>query len=212
MRHVPRSFVLAFAGGGVAAFVIALARASTRSDPATLHSSSADLVAIASQALGIMVAAFLLAGTIGLRRREPRPQLGMLVIGAATLLAAAIARPICEHVVYERLDDYLSILRAQRWLGRADTTGAFAFAAGLVFLGEHTDRVRSLAVPLLGLAVLAHPPLTIAHDLADRLGDVPGKSSVWKAAVGTGVIQLAFAAVALAVLAAALAPRVGSQR
>lgn len=206
MRRVPRPFVLAFAGGATAAVVLALARASTRRDPATLHSSTAELVELASQGLGIVIAALLLAGVVGLRRREPAPEVGLLVVGAITLLAAAIARPICEHVVFERLPDYLAVLDARRWLGRVDTTGAVAFAAGLVFLGAHTERVRSLAVPVLGLAVVAHPPLAIADGLAARLGDVPGKATVWQTAVGLGAVKLAFAAVALAVLKAALAP------
>lgn len=203
MRRVPLPFVVAFAGGAVAAVAVAFARASVRRDPRELHSSAAELVEVTSQTLGIVIAGLLLAGTFALRPR----QIGLLVVGAIALLAAAIARPICEHVVFERLPDYGAVLDARRWLGRVDTTGAVAFAAGLVFLGEHTERVRSLAVPLLGLAIVAHPALTIADDLAARFGDVPGTSSVWKAAIALGAIQLAFAACALAVLAAALAPR-----
>ncbi len=204
MRRVPRPFVLALAGGAALACGLAVARASTRRDPADLHSSLADLVAAASHGLGIAVTALLLAGVVVLRRRDPARPVGMILLGATLMLAAASARPICDHLIFDRLPDYLAVLEGRRWLGRLDVTGAFAFAAGLVFFGEHVERVRNLTVPLLGAAIVAHPPLAIADHLAAALGDVPGRSSVWHAAIGAGAIQLGFAAVVLATLAAAL--------
>jgi hypothetical protein len=159
-----------------------------------------------------VVGALLLAGTLALRRRAPARLVRLLVVGTILLLAAAIARPICERLLFERLPDYLAVLEGRRWLGRLDTTGAVVFAAGLVFLGEHAERVRSLTVPLLGLAIVAHPSLAIADHLTSALGDVPGRSSVWKAAVALGAIQIAFALVALATLEAALRARADPDR
>jgi hypothetical protein len=204
MRRVPLPFVLALAGGATMTFALALARASTRRDPSDMHSLVADLVTAGSQGLAILVGVLLVVGAVGLRRRDPALPVGVLLVGAALLLAAAIARPIGERLLFERLPDYHAVLEGRRWLGWLDATGAVAFAAGLVFLGEHVERVRSLAVPLFALALVAHPSLAIADYLARALGDVPGRSSVWEAAVGLGAIQLAFAAAALATLAAAL--------
>jgi hypothetical protein len=207
LRHVPRSFVLALAGGAGAACALAFARAATRRDPRDLDSFAAELVAAASYGLAIGVAALLLAGGIALRRREAARPVGLLLAGASLLLAAAIARPICEWLVLDRLSSYQAVLEGRRWLGRVDTTGAFAFSLGLVVLGEHAERVRNLAVPLFALAILAHPPLAVADEIASWLDDVPGMSSVWKAAAGLAAIQVAFAAAALAAVAAALPTR-----
>ena len=204
MRHVPRSFLLALAGGAGAACALAFARAATRRDPRDLDSLAAELVAGASYSLAIGVAALLLAGGIALGRRDAARPVGLLVAGASLLLAAAIARPVCEWLVLDRLSSYQAILEGRRWLGRLDTTGAFTFSLGLVVLGEHAERVRTLTVPLFALAILAHPPLAVADEIARRLGDVPGTSSVWKAAAGLGALQVAFAAAALAAVAAAL--------
>jgi hypothetical protein len=201
MRHVPRSFVLALAGGAAAACALTFARAATRRDPRDLDSFAAAVIDAASYGLAIAVAALLLAGGIALRRREPARPVGLLLAGASLLLAAAVARPVCEWLVLDRLADYQAVLEARRWLGRLDTTGAFTFSLGLVVLGEHAERVRSLTVPLFALAILAHPPLAVADELARWLGDVPGTSSVWKAAAGLAAIQVAFAAAALAALA-----------
>jgi hypothetical protein len=209
MRHVPRSFALALAGGAGAACLLAFARAATRRDPRDLDSFAAVLVAAASHGLAIGIAALLLAGAIALRRRDAARPIGLLLAGASLLLAAAIARPICEWLVLDRQSDYLAVLEGRRWLGRLDTTGAFTFSLGLVVLGEHAERVRSLAVPLFALAILAHPPLAVADEIARWLDDVPGTSSVWWAAVGLGAIQVAFAAAALAAVAAALPMRRG---
>src|SRR5687767_9442173 len=126
MRHVPRSFVLALAGGAGVACALAFARAATRRDPRDLDSFAAELVGAASYGLAIGVAALLLAGGIALRRREAKRPVGLLLAGAGLLLAAAIARPICEWLVVDRLSDYQAVLEARRWLGRLDTTGAFA--------------------------------------------------------------------------------------
>lgn len=204
MRRVPLPFVLALAGGAAASCVLALARALTRRDPGDLHSGLADLVTGATQGLAIAIGVLLLAGTFALRARDPARPVGLLLVGATVLLAAAIARPICELFLLDRLGDYLAVLDGRRWLGRADTTGAVAFALGLVALGEHTDGVRNLTVPLLVLAIVAHPPLTIADGLASRLGDVPGTSGVWEAALGYGAIQIGFAVIALAALRRAI--------
>ena len=206
MRHVPRSFVLALAGGAGAACVLAFARAATRRDPRDLDSAAAVVVDAASHALEIAVAALLLAGGVALWRRDAR-RLRMLVAGASVLLAVAIARPVCEWMVLDRLSSYQAVLEWRRWLAAVGATGGFAFALGVVSLGEHDGRVRNLAVPLLVLAVLARPPVEISDAIARWLDDVPGTSSVWKAAIGLGAIQVAHAATALAALAAAVPAR-----
>jgi len=141
MRRVPLPFRLALAGGAAAACALALARAATRTSPDAMHSGFADLVSAVTQGLAILVGALLLAGTYALRRRDPDRPVGMMLVGGTLILAAAIARPIAEHFLLADLHDYLAVLDGRRWLGRLDTTGAVALAAGIVFLGEHTERV-----------------------------------------------------------------------
>jgi len=195
-------FVVALAGGAAVACVLALLRAWARRRAEVDESTLTVLVTTAGHGLAIAVAALLAAGVVGLRRRDPRTSIGLLLCGAGVMLVAAVARPVCEHFIFERAPDYLTVVSGRRWLGRLDTTGAVAFAAGLIFLGEHVERVRNLTVPLLVLAVVAHPPLGIADRLTTALGDHPGAPTVWKAALVLAAIQVAFAALALAALEA----------
>jgi hypothetical protein len=200
--RTPAALRLGLAGGAAAAAVLALLRAWTRRVPVPVTADeplASTLVAIASDVVAFGVAALLAAGALALRRR-PGTRIGLLLFGAGAMLVAAVARPVYEHLIAPDRPDYLSVLSGRRWVGRVDVTGAVAFAAGVITLAEHTPRGRNLAVPLLVLAVLAHPPLAVRDGLTSKLADHAGSSSVWTAGLVLAAIQIGFAAIALSVI------------